>query len=90
MSWRVDFAPEVERDVVEAAAWYEARQARLGERFLEEVIQVWDALSETPLLGCRRHPIYSCVAGERANMLRVGVLPPHFPNRLPVQTSPGQ
>lgn len=26
MSWRVEFRPEVELDVAEAAAWYEARQ----------------------------------------------------------------
>ncbi len=56
MNWRVEFAPEVECDVVEAAAWYEARQPGLGADFVEEIIQVWAAFAENPLLGCRRHP----------------------------------
>jgi hypothetical protein len=30
MSWRVEFAPEVELDVAEAADWYERRQPGLG------------------------------------------------------------
>jgi plasmid stabilization system protein ParE len=56
MSWRVEFRPEVEQDVTEAAAWYEARQPGLGGEFVEEIIRVWDALAENPLLQCRRHP----------------------------------
>jgi len=56
MNWRVEFAPEVERDVAEAADWYEARQSGLGAQFVEEVIRVWDALADNPLLDCRRHP----------------------------------
>lgn len=56
MSWRVEFRPEVEQDVVEAATWYEAKQSGLGAEFVEEVIQVWTALRENPLLNCRRHP----------------------------------
>lgn len=56
MSWRVEFAPEVERDVTEAAEWYEARQSGLGFRFIEEIIRVWDALADNPLLVSRRHP----------------------------------
>ena len=56
MSWRVEFRPEVEQDVVDAAAWYEARQPGLGAEFVEEIIRVWDALADVPLLQCRRHP----------------------------------
>ena len=56
MIWRVEFRPEVEHDVAEAAAWYETQQPGLGLAFVEEVIQVWDALTENPLLPCRRHP----------------------------------
>jgi plasmid stabilization system protein ParE len=56
MNWRVEFAPGVERDVSEAADWYESRQPGLGIQFLEEVIQIWDILAENPLLNCRRHP----------------------------------
>jgi hypothetical protein len=57
MNWRVEFAPEVEPDVTAAADWYEARQPGLGARFVEEIIRVWDALSENPLLNCCRHPV---------------------------------
>jgi plasmid stabilization system protein ParE len=56
MKWRVEFRPEVEQDVAEAAAWYEARQAGLGAQFVGEIIRVWDALAENPMLNCRRHP----------------------------------
>ena len=54
MIWRVEFRPEVEQDMAEAA-WYEVRQPGLGTEFLEEVIRIWDALAENPLLNCRRH-----------------------------------
>ena len=57
MSWRVEFAPAVEQDVAEAADWYESRQPGLGAQFIEEIIRVWDALAENPLLYCRRHPV---------------------------------
>jgi len=56
MNWRVEIRTDVELDVAEAAAWYEARQTGLGMEFVEEVIRVWDALAENPLLNCRRHP----------------------------------
>jgi toxin ParE1/3/4 len=56
MSWRVVIRPEVEQDVAEAAAWYETRQPGLGGEFVEEVIRVWDALAENPLLSTRKHP----------------------------------
>jgi toxin ParE1/3/4 len=56
MKWRVVIRPEVERDVDEAANWYESKQAGLGAEFVEEVIQVWDALAEDPFLNARRHP----------------------------------
>ena len=56
MTWRVVVRPEAEDDVVEAAAWYERRSEGLGVRFSGEVIAVFDALAENPLLHCRRHP----------------------------------
>lgn len=55
MNWRIEFRPEVEQDMAEAAAWYEARQPGLGAEFVEEIIRVWDALAENPLLNCRHH-----------------------------------
>jgi len=56
MSWRVEFARAVEQDVAEAADWYENRQPGLGAEFIEEIIRVWDALADNPLLNCRQHP----------------------------------
>lgn len=53
MSWRVEFRPEVEDDVADAAAWYEAREAKLGGAFLKEVIRVWDRLARDPFTGAR-------------------------------------
>lgn len=57
MSWRVEFRPEIEQDMTEAAAWYESRQPGLGADFIEEVICVWDALAKNPLLHSRHHPL---------------------------------
>jgi plasmid stabilization system protein ParE len=56
MSWRVEIRPEVESDVAEAARWYESQQSGLGAEFVEEIIRVWDGLTENPLLNARRHP----------------------------------
>lgn len=56
MTWRVDFRPQVEQDVSEAAAWYESRQPGLGTAFVENVIQVWQSLAANPLLNSRKHP----------------------------------
>lgn len=56
MNWRVEFRPEVERDVAKAAAWYNRKRPGLGSEFVEEIIRVWDALAENPLLHSRRHP----------------------------------
>ena len=39
MSWRVVVRPEVEHDVAEAAAWYDAQQVGLGRAFREGVIR---------------------------------------------------
>jgi toxin ParE1/3/4 len=56
MSWRVVIRPEVEQDIADAANWYETRQPGLGIGFVEEIIRVWDALAENPLLNARKHP----------------------------------
>jgi toxin ParE1/3/4 len=56
MSWRVVVRPQVEEDMAEAAAWYDARKEGLGAEFREEVIRVFDALADNPLLNSRRHP----------------------------------
>lgn len=56
MNWRVEIRPEVESDVAKAARWYNSQQRGLGAEFVEEIIQVWNALAENPLLGARRSP----------------------------------
>jgi toxin ParE1/3/4 len=56
MNWRVEFRPEIEKDVADAVAWYNRHEEGLGVEFVEEVIRVWDALSENPLVNSRRHP----------------------------------
>lgn len=56
MNWCVVVRPEVEEDMTEAAAWYDARQPGLGAEFREAVIQVFDALAGNPWLYSRRHP----------------------------------
>jgi plasmid stabilization system protein ParE len=56
VNWAVEFRPEVEHDIAEAAAWYEARQPGMGAEFVEEVIRVWHELEKNPLLNSRRHP----------------------------------
>lgn len=55
MNWIVEFRPEVELDVREAAAWYERREEGLGGEFVEEIIRVWDEIAKLPLVGSVRH-----------------------------------
>jgi toxin ParE1/3/4 len=57
VNWRLQIAVEVENDILEAIVWYESRQEGLGVQFCEEIIQVWNALTENPLLNSRRHPM---------------------------------
>jgi len=54
MNWRVEIRPDVESDVAAAARWYNQQQPGLGVEFVEEIIQVWDELTENPLLNARR------------------------------------
>ena len=55
MNWRVQFRPDVEKDVAKAARWYNKKQDGLGREFVEEIIRVWDDLAENPLLNSRKH-----------------------------------
>ena len=56
MKWRLLLRPEVETDVNEAAKWYDSQQSGLGAEFCEEIIRVFDELTENPMLQCRGHP----------------------------------
>ncbi len=44
------FLPEAEEELIEAALWYEAREAGLGRRFREDVACVLDRIDRSPLL----------------------------------------
>jgi len=56
MTWQVVSRPEAEIDVIEIAAWYDSRSEGLGDRFVEEFLDVLNELTINPLLYCRRHP----------------------------------
>lgn len=56
MSWQLAFQPEVRADVADAARWYDARESGLGGELVDEIIRVWDAIAQNPLIGARRHP----------------------------------
>jgi plasmid stabilization system protein ParE len=56
MNWQVVARPEAENDVIEIAAWYDSRSEGLGNRFVEEVLVIFDELAANPLLHSRRHP----------------------------------
>ena len=49
------FAAEVEGDITSAAQWYEDQQSGLGLEFVDEVLRVFDALGENPIMNSRRH-----------------------------------
>lgn len=42
MSWKVVARPQAANDILEAANWYDAQRAGLGDEFIEEVINVFD------------------------------------------------
>jgi len=53
MSLALRLRPEAERDLSDAAIWYEAQLAGLGHRFLDEVENAFSAIAEAP----RRYPV---------------------------------
>ena len=56
MKWRVVARPQAGDDIIEAANWHDAQQTGLGDEFIDEILEVLDALEVNPLLHCRRHP----------------------------------
>jgi toxin ParE1/3/4 len=55
MSYRLAIRPQALADIAEAAAWYEEREAGLGERFTRDVIAIIDTLQANPLMHRLRH-----------------------------------
>jgi toxin ParE1/3/4 len=56
MKLKVGARPQAQIDVIEAANWYDTHRAVLGDKFIEEIVAVFDSLETSPLLYCRRHP----------------------------------
>lgn len=69
MSWQIEFRPEVEGDIADAAAWYDFRDPGLGQDFVTEVIRVWERLCRDPLTGAR---------GRKGSAIHW-----HYPKRFP-------
>lgn len=50
MTLEVRLRPEAERDLADAAGWYELQRRGLGQDFLDEVLTVLAGIAETPLM----------------------------------------
>jgi len=50
MTVAVHLRPEAEKDLADAAAWYEAQRPGLGQEFLDEALATFSAVAETPLI----------------------------------------
>ena len=48
--WHLSFRPEVEDDIVAAAAWYDDKRPGLGDEFLCEYLAAITRIRENPLL----------------------------------------
>jgi plasmid stabilization system protein ParE len=57
MKWQVVARPQAEDDIIEAADWYDGQRIGLGDDFIEDLLRVFDALENNPLLNCRQHPL---------------------------------
>lgn len=58
MAVEVIFAPEAERDLAEAYAWYERRRAGLGEDFLSSVDACVESIRRQPEMYALVHDTY--------------------------------
>ena len=62
---KVEFFPAAERDLVEAADYYESKLRGLGVEFVEELERVAAVLTELPALGERLDSIHRRVPLQR-------------------------
>jgi len=53
MTFEVRLRPETEKDLSDAAAWYEQQRPGLGHQFLDEILETLSKIAEAPLM----HPI---------------------------------
>jgi toxin ParE1/3/4 len=56
MKRRLILRPEAERDAEEAAFWYDLQRPNLGDRFTQELRQLFDRIAEYPLQFPRLDP----------------------------------
>ena len=49
MTLAVYLRPDAEKDILEAAIWYEEQRIGLGNQFLNETLAVFSSIAETPL-----------------------------------------
>jgi len=49
MKYAVRLREEADRDLTDAASWYEQHKLRLGHEFLDDALSVFDRISEQPL-----------------------------------------
>ena len=50
MTLEVRLRPEAERDLADAADWYEAQRQGLGNEFLDEVLTTLSSVAEAPMM----------------------------------------
>lgn len=55
---RIEFLEEAEQELIEAALWYEDKEAGLGKRFRDEVAHIVSRITEDPLLWREREGGY--------------------------------
>lgn len=84
MTVSVQLREEAERDIEEAASWYEEQRESLGHEFLDELAAVFETISERPamypvvhrdvhraLIGRFPFGVFYRIAGETAVVLVV-------------------
>lgn len=85
MTVQVRLRPEAERDLIDAAGWYEQQQPGLGQQFLDETQAVLSSIAEMPLAYhlvhrtarralMRRFPFGIFYRIERDQVVVVGIL----------------
>ena len=55
MSFRVDYHPDVENDVLKAKDWYKNQQKGLEKRFAKQVKQTITTVTKNPLIFQEKH-----------------------------------
>lgn len=54
--YRLFLKPEAEKDVLQAALWYDSRQKGLGERFVDDAEELFTYIERNPSLFPEKYP----------------------------------